>query len=423
LNPAVATSGTTDKTVTLDNSVTVTKGATKTLSLACNTASGATGALKVGMTNTQVTSTFTAYGVTSSNTVNATGTGVDQLGQVMTLASGGSLAVSNSSAMPAFMVQAGGSTGVVGAVYKLRASNENINLTELALTLTSGAAADVTSADVYQGTTLLGTVYFGNSTTASTTINNVAITRDTDTDLTVKLNLASIGSNLPAGAGDRIRVNVASVKGTGASSGNTIYSTGSTTANGVKIQKSFPVFTYSTAGATATTGVNDLLVLTIAANASGDGVALNKLTFTLATTTATLASPTFSGPSGNVASTTNVILNAAGTAITVYFDSTSNTADRVIAAGQSKTYTLRGNVTLTGSNTTGAVSVALKGDTAEQASNAIADSVSGSNVWSPNSTTSPAATTTNDWTNNYGLGGCYTTAGLGNDCTVRTVSK
>jgi hypothetical protein len=59
------------------------------------------------------------------------------------------------------------------------------------------------------------------------------------------------------------------------------------------------------------------------------------------------------------------ILNAIGTAVTVYFDSNSNTSDRVIPAGSSRTFTLRGtNVSLTGTNSTGSVTVALKADTA-----------------------------------------------------------
>ncbi|MBI2030919.1 hypothetical protein HYT05_04825 [Candidatus Kaiserbacteria bacterium] len=172
--------------------------------------------------------------------------------------------------------------------------------------------------------------------------------------------------------------------------------------------------------------MNDLLVLSVTAPAAGP-IKMNKLSFTIATTTATLASPTFSGPSGNVASSTNVTLNAAGTAVTVWFDSTTNTADAEVAAGATKTYTLRGTVTLTGSNTTGAVSTALKADTAYPSLSGFMGTattdIAGSNlVWSPESTTTPAAAG-NDWTNGYGLGGCFTTSGIGNDCTARVISK
>lgn len=428
-NPTLSTSAYTAASVslTLDNSVTVAKGTVKTLAVKCNIAPGATGSIAFGITSAQVTA-ISATGVTSSNTVVSTGS--TNNGQVMTLTSGGSLTVSNSSSMPSYTVQAGGSTGVVGAIYKARATNEDINVTEIALSLAAGtyagtAASDIVQATVYQGTTAIGTVTFtGGNTVASTTLSTpFKLVKSVDTDLTVKLDIASIGQDLPAGAGDTIKVDVASIKGTGAASGNTIYSSGSTSASGVKIQKSFPVFTYSTAAATANNGVNDLLVLNVAANSSGDGVALNKLTFTIATTTANVTALTFAGPSGNVSSTTNVILNGTATAVTVYFDSTSNTADRVIGPGQNKTYTLRGTVALTGnSGSTGSVSVALKADTSAVA-NGTAFAVSGVNVWSPNSTTSPAATSTTDWTNSYGLLGCFVTSGLGNDCTARTLAK
>jgi hypothetical protein len=54
---------------------------------------------------------------------------------------------------------------------------------------------------------------------------------------------------------------------------------------------------------------------------------------------------------------------------------------------------------------------------------ATASALSGSNtIWSPSST-STAASTDTDWTNGYGLGGCFKDAGLGNDCTARTTAK
>ena len=160
------------------------------------------------------------------------------------------------------------------------------------------------------------------------------------------------------------------------------------------------------------------------ADAKGE-VQLNKLTFTVATTTATLTTPTFSGPNGNVSASANSTLT--GTTLTVNFDSTSNTQDRTIAANTSKTYTLRGLVALTGNtNTTGSVSVALKADTAFPALAGFmgtATQLASSNIiWSPSST-STAASTDTDWTNGYGLAGCFSTSGLGNDCTSRTLSK
>ena len=127
-------------------------------------------------------------------------------------------------------------------------------------------------------------------------------------------------------------------------------------------------------------------------------------------------------------STTNGIINAAGTSITFYLDSVSNTNDRVISAGSNKPFTLRGVLSLTGTNSTGGINVALSADTAYptiagfMSTASTVDALGSKMVWSPSSL-GTAATTDSDWTNGYGLAGCFTTAGLGNDCTVRTVSK
>ena len=165
----------------------------------------------------------------------------------------------------------------------------------------------------------------------------------------------------------------------------------------------------------------------MAAPAAGP-IKLNKLTFTIASTTAEVGSLTFSGPSGNVASSTNVIYTTSGSTgtVRVWFDSTSNTADAEVGGGQTKTYTLRGTLSLTGTNTTGSISAALAADTAYPSLSGFttaATALTGSNnVWSPMTTTSPAAVGS-DWTNSYGLGGCFASSGIGNNCTARVIAK
>jgi hypothetical protein len=371
-------------------------------------------------------------GVTSSNTVTPAVSTTNSGTQ--TIASG-SLAVSLDSSSPSYNVASGGTTGVVLAAYKFRPTNDAVNLSRIGLKLTSGSANDLTAVTLWANGVQIGSATFlsGTSNATSTLTTQLSLTKDQDTVITVKGDLADIGVSQLGVEGDVVKVDIdtngTNTQGTGANSSGTISATGSTSVAGVRVYNSFPTFSYSTTGATLTNGANDLLTLTVMADAKG-AVTLNKLTFTVSTTTVLLTAPTFSGPNGNVSSSTNVIMTPTASnpsSIIVYFDSSSNTQDATISAGQTKTYVLRGTVSgLTGSNS-GSVSVALKGDTTQATvGNASAVGASFNNVWSPDASNTPASVNDNDWTNNYGLqttGSCYATAGLGNDCATRVLSK
>ncbi len=430
VNPSSSLSTGADVTFTLDSSLTIAKNTVKTLGLTCNVSSSAATNSSYSW-GIQASPSITVTGVTSSADVSETVSA--SVGQTMTIAGAGSVVASLHSSSPSYAVVAANTTGnIVGAI-NLRASNESVNLTKLGLTLTSGSAGDLVQVGVYDGSTLVGTATFtgANTVATSTFANSVNIPKDADKVLTLKADFAQIGSNQVGTPGRLIKVDFLNGEGTGVDSGTTIYPSGSTAVAGARLQKTYPVFTYSTTGATAQNGTNDLLVLNVAANSTGD-VMLNKLTFTIASTTLTANNFTFTGPSGNVSSSTILNVNAATTTATVYFDSSSNTSDRVITAGSSKTYTLRVNgVSLNGTNSTGAISAALKADTAYptlvgsylMASTTVSGLSGQSILWSPESTTSQVTSVNDDWTNGYGLGGCFTTAGLGNDCTSRTLSK
>lgn len=437
--PTLATATTTVNTFTFDNSIVVTKGTVKTLALKCNVASNASGTYGFGLISgtTYASSDTVATGFTSGNTLTtasgATVTAGTSGGMTVTT---GSLAVSKDSSSPAYKVVAAGATGVTVGAFKFRPTNEGVWLNKLGLSLTntaSSSAADLGTVYLYQGTTMIGTATFtGSNTIATSTMIDLdpitigtqvpLLAKDVDTVITVKADLAAQGTSQPGVPGHLIAIDYNSADATGQDSGVNIQGSGSTAVAGVRVFKSYPTFDYTATGATASNGVNDLLVLSVTAPSSGP-IKLNKLSFTIGTTTATLTSPTFTGPNGSVGT---VALNGAGTAITATFDSGSNTADAEVAAGTTKTYTLRGTVSLTGSNTTGSVSTALKADTAYPSLAGFmtdASTLSASNmIWSPQSTTSPAAAG-NDWTNGYGLGGCFTTSGIGNDCTARVIAK
>ncbi|HVY72463.1 MAG TPA: hypothetical protein VG984_00195, partial [Candidatus Paceibacterota bacterium] len=189
--------------------------------------------------------------------------------------------------------------------------------------------------------------------------------------------------------------------------------------NGVQIFKSFPTITYTASnGGVFTVGNVPLITVTIAADSKGD-VTMNRLTFNIATTTTTVISPTFTGPGGSVGTVSAPDANGN---VVVSFNSVSNTSDAVIPAGSSKSYTFKGTTAFVSPATTGSVSISLKGDT-YAAVNTVSGLSTSNMIWSPESTTTSTATTNLDWANGYGLGGCFTSAGLGNDCFAATLAK
>ncbi len=428
--------------------VVIPKGTTVTLSLDCDVRSGATGTYNFGLASGDVVG---ASGVTSGSTVN--GVLTTNAGNVMNVSSGGTISVALDSSTPTFGVVSAGSTGVDLGHIRLAGTNEAIDLRQVALVLSGGTRTDLVnnSVTLWDATTntQVGTAVFpsGNNATSSQIASGAfRIPVNGSRVLIIKGDIAAISTNGPLTAsGDTLKVNYdgANVTGTngtygvGVSSGQNRQPSSATTAvNGVTIYKSFPTFTYSTAGGAAFSGNQTLLSLTVGADSKGD-VSLNKLTFSVATSTANLSSVTFTGPNGNVASSSTFLLNPAGTLITVFFDSVSNTSDAVVPAGTTKTYTLRGTLALTGNNSSsGSVAVALKADAAlpliTSNGNGLATTTvagvggalaSSNIIWSPESTSTVLTPgTNNDWTNGYGLGGCFASSGLAQDCFANVIS-
>jgi len=424
LNPTSATPG-----ITLDNSVTVTKGTSKTLSMKCNIAAGTTGTFIWGITTSSSNPSVT--GVTSSNSVTASGGTLTA--NTLTMSAGGSYVLSKHASSKIYALVPGGTTGQELGVVNLRATNEAVNLTRLGLKLTSGAASDITTVTIWQGATQVGSAQFDvGSSYATTTFQNTAngyvtLAKDQDVQLTLKGDVAMIGTSYSGTPGQLIQVDTAGTEATGVDSGSTLYGTGSTSFAGVRLQKTVPTITYSTTAGTAQTGLNDLLSVVVAADAKGD-VTMRKLTFAVSTTTANATTFTFNGPNGNVSSSSPIVtyVSAGSVKVTVFFDSASNTSDKTIGAGTSKTYTLRvTDLSLTGSNSTGSIGAALKADTSHAGMSKATAITSSNIIWSPVSTTSVSSLNDedNDWTNGYGIPGCFATSGLGQDCTSRTLSK
>ncbi len=419
VNPASTVSTGSDVTFTLDQQLVIAKGAVKTITLKCNVSSSAVNGNTFNW-GIQSSPSIAVTGVTSSNDVTETVSSSN--GQVMTVAAG-ALVVSTDTSSPSYALAAAGSTGNTVGVFKFRASNEGVNLSRLALKLTNAASSspsDLVQVSVWDGGTQVGTAVFtGGNTVATSTFNTVvALPKDADKTLTVKVDLAMVGTSQPGTQGALIAVDVnnndsTGTQGTGVASGNTVNATCSTSVAGVRMFKSLPTFALDTL---SNTGVGDgkLMRFRVTANSAGN-IGINQFKFTLSTSTITGVSAvnlfgyTDSGYSTGISgftsgqiSTANVA-PASGGAVTITPASVVN-----VPAGTTYYFELRG--TVAGVQTGSSVSTTLLGDASYPSlaglmgTSAAVVSASGNLVWSPNATSTSVAAS-NDWTNGYGVVG------------------
>jgi hypothetical protein len=414
-------------TVTFTNgALRITKGTVKTLSWACNVSSSAT-----------TSSTFifgangapTVTGVTSGNSVTPT-VSVSNSG-TMTISSGASVNVSIDSSSPSYAVNAAGTTGVTMGVIKLRATNENFNLTKLGLSLAGSALGksgngttatgpgDLVTVYLYNSTgTLLGTAVFtsGNTSATSTLNAPLALTRDVDTTITVKADLAAIGMSSSGGVGDRVQIDPLNFEGTGVSSGSTVRGGATGTVAGVRMFKSYPTLALDTLTGS---GVTDgrLIHFKVTANAAGP-IGINKFTFAVSTTSATVTNVNLygftdssyssaisgQGAGGLIGSQISTIPTAPTT-----FNVAPSSNPVQVPSGTTYYFELRG--TVAGTGTTYSVNTTLSGDSAYPtvltSGNQVATSsaLTASNfIWAGNSTSTSASADV-DWSNGYSIPG------------------
>lgn len=407
-NPAAATA----ETISFDSTFTVAKNTVKTLTLKCNVSASASGTYT--FTVTPGASNPTVTGVTSGSSVTATGGAATSA--VQTVASG-SLVTSTSPSSPSYALAAAGSTGVTAGVIRFRATNEGVNLSRIGLVLTSGASSDLVQVSIWDGATQVGTATFtGGSTVATSTLSTVVVLpKDADKDLTVKVDLAQVGTGYTGTQGALIQVNnnastdTTGTQGTGVGSGLTVDATGSTTVSGVRLFKSFPVFAKESL---TSSGIADgeLMKFKVTANTNG-GIGFNQFKFTIASSTITgvtnvnlfgytdanYSSPISGFVSGQI-STSNVAPGTGG-AVTI-------TPSAVINVPAGATYYFKLTGTVAGVTTGSSVTTTLLGDAATTAvaNSATVVAVPSNLVWSPNATTTSAAAHA-DWVNGYGVSG------------------
>ena len=429
-------------TFTFDQTLVIPKGTIKTLAVKCDisSATAANDSLSWGINST---SNPTVTGVTSSNSVSETVTA--SAGQTMTVQAVAVVASKDSSS-PSYQIASAGSTGVIGGVIKFRASNEAVTLQRVGLTLTntaSSTSSDLVQVSLYNGSTKVGTATFlGTDTHATSTLDvSVTLPKDTDKTLTVKLDLAEVGTSKTGTQGALIAVDIdtngTNTLGVGQESGTTVTASGSTAFDGVRMFKSKPTFAKLAIPSTVliTQTGTDLYRFSVTADSKGS-IGIYKFTVSIATsstpdgtssTTVTnlkikaFTDASFSTEvsgyttSGQLNDTIAGLLSSGNTS--VLMTASSQGQDYLqIPAGSTYYFRVLGDIALTGSPTGGSVTTNIQGDAnypllvaATQMVNA-ASSTAFTNgngddfIWSPNATTT-SDVTHRDWTNGYFVSG------------------
>ena len=400
-------------TITLDNSLTVAKGTTKTLAFTCNLSAAATPGSTYQFGVSSVGFTSTGVGATSGNTVTPAVTTTNS--GLQTVASAASLTVNIDPSSPAYAVAAAGTVGVNVGVIKLRPTNEGVNLTKLGLTLTGGlTGADVSNVTLYNNGVAIGTASFnGGLTSATSTLTtSLNLPVNVDTLITIKADLAAIGVGQTGTEGQLIKVDPLNFEGTGVSSGTTVRGGATAGVAGVRVFKSFPTLAL---GTLPSTGIADgrLIRFQVTADSHGN-VGLASFNFLIATSTASVSAINMYGYTDAGYSTpisgvgTGGLVNTSTVAPTSGAFTITPTASSIgaieVPAGQTYYFEVRGTVagSIAGAN----VATTLLGDAAFAGMSSVATLTGASKnfIWSPNATTT-SVTTVTDWTDGAALVG------------------
>jgi hypothetical protein len=418
-------------TIPLDTPITVAKNATVEVGVFGDLLSSAV----TNGTHTVKVSASSAAGLTSGTTPTLSYAGN---GQAQTTSGSGQVLVTLDASTPAAAIVNSNTTGVTLAVVKARASNEDVDLQQIKLKVTSGSAGDLVgnAVKLYDGATYLGSGTFSGSPVVATVFLNtpLRLTKNTDKAITIKGDIVALGTGSSATAGDNLKVDfdadtvaLATTKGVGVASGSSVVVgtdatvvSADTASAGITIYKSIPTVAKLTSPSTVlTTGTLETYRFSVTADASGD-VGLSQVTVDTSVSGATVTANSvyvyaytdaaMSQPAGSFA--TPGLVKAAGSAAAagtkVAFDSALQ-----IPAGQTRYFKVVATVTAAAAGNS--ISTKVLGD-ASAAALAIASTVQGSSnfVWSGN-TNGTSALTTADWANGYSITGLPS---LGTDTTV-----
>lgn len=438
INPSAAGSST---SFTFDTGLTISKGTTKTITLKCNIVAGLTSGVYSWGYDSSASPTATGLTSGSSLTDTAGITETDGAGQLMTIASAGTLTVTTNTAQSpaANAVASAGSTGVTLGVINFTSANEAINLTKLGLRLTNTASSsvnDLIQLTLWDGSTQVGSLVLTGTTGTSTLSQDFIIPKDETKSLTVKADLAEIGTAKTGTQGALIAVNyigAGNADGTGQSSGTTISSTsGATSLAGVRMFRTFPTVARLTGLDSVLSGTTDETVHGFSITADSKGkLSLYKLSFNVSTTGVTAdslnvyaynsySSGVFSSPVSGMGSdgkmlNTDLDLEtrwASGTTDLEVYPQTTAAASTTIEIPAGSTMYFKVVATVTGVATGDSMTVKLRGDNAYPQLNTlmsdytiVENNAGGTNtnnfIWSPRATTTTAALSDLDWINGY----------------------
>ena len=362
-------------------------------------------------------------------------------------------------------------------VFKLHATDEALKLERIHLSFSSSTASttDFTKVTLWDGATKVGeAVFAGTETVATSTLYTTdpvtgvpvsfIIPKDGDKILTVKVDLANVGTSQAGTSGRRIAINyngtaTTSTRVIGQSSGSGFNSGTATDVNGkvANLVRSYPTLAIRSVPVTTLTNTSMSLYRFSVTAPAGLDVSLYKFTFNVSSSTVAATTSNFYvyGYSdslfsvqayGNnplnayaafkVGSTTQIGTQAALGAspaagvssttlneVVIYFDPGTKSAAApnaeaiVVPAGTTRYFDLKATISLVGT-TKESISVSLLGDATyfdrtsarflETANTVDAQSANNDFIWSPNTTTT-SATTTVDWTNGYLLPGLPST--------------
>ncbi len=466
LNPSTSDTASSTTLTFSGAGVTIPKGTSKTFSMKCDLRSGATGTYWWGIDAGQNSSFTGVSGLTSGTTIAETFT--DGSGQIMTAASGGSLTPALDANSPGYKIVSSGTTGVELARIKYSATNEDIDIRQVALQLSSVASntpVDLVNREVKlydEAGTLIGTAVFptgDNATSSAIASGAFRVLKNGSKVLVIKGDIAAITASGPLTAsGDLLVVDYDGDNegtngnyGVGVSSGSNVTPAASDSASsGVRIMRGYPVLAKLDLSSTLLTDGSNKKLYRFKVTAVDNDVSLFKVTFDIPSTTCSICSATtsayglyaytdsgFSQADTTFSSTgllnANNYINGLGVnadaladalrpvVIEVYMDKASATTTYIIPKGSTRYFELQATVnrteTASGSET---VTVDLLGDAAFPVNASTLMNMTATTggipagvdadtnddfIWSPISTTTANTIYDLDFTNGYQVQG------------------
>jgi hypothetical protein len=446
--PTDCNTATDNSTTTLtlaDNALIVPAGESRVVEVRVDVGTGATsGTFSTGAQSGSVTAVDSdAQTVTPSYTVSD--------GQAMTLATGGTLNVAVSTD-PSSSAVVGGSTVEVGR-FTMQAKYEGLNFNYLGFEVEApdggivGNQDEIVTLELWEdgGSSNIGSVSI-NGTNATITPSGMSLDVNEEKTYVVKAAFATLSDSTPAASAAGVKFLLSNVDVDGDSVGSssvTVSGTG-TSFNTFSVYKSLPTVAqidFTGSDNIAGSGTYALKKFSVTADSAGP-VGLYKFTFGVSTSSESLTDTGYYlYESDSSSSLGNVIAKGSDITVThetgqvaileVYLDINDDTTaapaleHRVLSAGATKYYTLKGYVSEDGTANNGSISTVFAGDpafaaTALEDTTAVEADAADDFIWSDlnfdlNSTST--ATNMEGWFNGFRVPGLDTTSSTGQTIT------